>query len=135
MPMFAENFVEELKDRVDLFDLINPYVPLKKSGSKWVGLSPFNQEKTPSFYVDSIKGFFHCFSSGEKGDALSFVQKVENLTFPEAIEFLANRFGIQIRYAENALGTKHTYRKSIKSDLYNVNELAMSWFAEQFNQE
>ena len=67
--------------------------------------------------------------------ALSFVQKVENLTFPEAIEFLANRFGIQIRYAENALGTKHTYRKSIKSDLYNVNELAMSWFAEQFNQD
>jgi DNA primase len=82
-----------------------------------------------------IKGFFHCFSSGEKGDALSFVQKVENLTFPEAIEFLANRFGIQIRYTENAIGTKHTYRKSIKSDLYNVNELAMSWFAEQFNQD
>jgi len=130
--MFAENFVEELKDRVDLFDLINPYVPLKKSGSKWVGLSPFNQEKTPSFYVDSAKGFFHCFSSGEKGDALSFVQKVENLTFPEAIEFLANRFGIQIRYAELGIGKQHTYRKSIKSELYNANEMAMDWFAEQF---
>ena len=135
MPMFAENFVEELKERVDLFDLINPYVPLKKSGSKWVGLSPFNQEKTPSFYVDSIKGFFHCFSSGEKGDALSFVQKVENLTFPEAIEFLANRFGIQIRYAENGSGSKQPYRKSIKSDLYNVNELAMTWFSEQFKHD
>ena len=130
--MFAENFVEELKDRVDLFDLINTYVPLKKSGSKWVGLSPFNQEKTPSFYVDSIKGFFHCFSSGEKGDALSFVQKVENLTFPEAIEFLANRFGIQIRYAGNAAGKNNTYRKSIKSELYDANEIAMDWFAEQF---
>lgn len=133
MPMYAENFVEELKDRVDLYDLISPYVQLKKSGAKWVGLSPFNQEKTPSFYVDSIKGFFHCFSSGEKGDALSFVQKVENLTFPEAIEFLANRFSIPIRYADNATGKSNSYRKSIKSDLYEVQELAMTWFAEQFH--
>jgi DNA primase len=133
--MFADNFVEELKDRIDLYDLISPYVQLKKSGSKWVGLSPFNQEKTPSFYVDSDRGFFHCFSSGEKGDALSFVQKVENLTFPEAIEFLANRFGIPIRYAENSGGKANTYRKSIKSDLYAVQETAMSWFAEQFHSD
>ena len=132
MPMYAENFVEELKDRVDLYDLISPYVQLKKSGAKWVGLSPFNQEKTPSFYVDSVKGFFHCFSSGEKGDALSFVQKVENLTFPEAIEFLANRFGIPIRYSENSNGKTNTYKKSIKSDLYEVHDLAMAWFSEQF---
>jgi DNA primase len=133
--MFAENFVEEVKDRVDLFDLVNPYVQLKKSGSKWVGLSPFNQEKTPSFYVDSNKGFFHCFSSGEKGDAISFVQKVENLTFPEAIEFLANRFGIPIRYSENKRGNGKPYQKSIKSDLYKVHELAMNWFSEKFHQD
>ena len=133
--MFADNFVEELKDRVDLYDLISPYVQLKKSGSKWVGLSPFNQEKTPSFYVDPDRGFFHCFSSGEKGDALSFVQKVENLTFPEAIELLANRFGIPIRYSENSGGKANTYRKSIKSDLYAVQETAMSWFTEQFHSD
>lgn len=133
--MFAENFVEEVKDRVDLFDLVNPYVQLKKSGSKWVGLSPFNQEKTPSFYVDSNKGFFHCFSSGEKGDAISFAQKVENLTFPEAIEFLANRFGIPIRYSENNREKGKPYQKSIKSDLYKVHELAMNWFSEKFSQD
>ena len=132
MPMFAENFVEELKDRIDLYDLISPYVQLKKSGAKWLGLSPFNQEKTPSFYVDSIKGFFHCFSSGEKGDAFTFVQKVENLTFPEAIEFLANRFGIPIRYSDKKSDFNPTYQKSIKSELYKVNELACNWFAEQF---
>ena len=138
MPMFAENFVEEIKDRVDLYDLISPYVQLKKSGAKWVGLSPFNQEKTPSFYVDSNKGFFHCFSSGEKGDAISFVQKVENLTFPEAVEFIANRFGISIRYAENNRNGGKPFQKSIKSDLYKVHELATSWFTERFfenNQE
>ncbi len=133
--MFADNFVEELKDRIDLYDLISPYVQLKKSGSKWVGLSPFNQEKTPSFYVDSDRGFFHCFSSGEKGDALSFVQKVENLTFPEAIEFLANRFGIPIRYSENTGAKANIYRKSIKSDLYAVQEIAMSWFTEQIHSD
>ena len=132
MPMFAENFVDELKDRIDLYDLISPYVQLKKSGAKWLGLSPFNQEKTPSFYVDSIKGFFHCFSSGEKGDAFTFVQKVENLTFPEAIEFLANRFGIPIRYSNKKSDFNPTYQKSIKSELYKVNELACNWFAEQF---
>ena len=132
MPMFAENFVDELKDRIDLYDLISPYVQLKKSGAKWLGLSPFNQEKTPSFYVDSIKGFFHCFSSGEKGDAFTFVQKVENLTFPEAIEFLANRFGIPIRYSNKRSDFNSTYQKSIKSELYKVNELACNWFAEQF---
>ena len=134
MPMFAHDFVEELKSRVDLYDLISPYVQLKKSGSKWVGLSPFSQEKTPSFYVDSIKGFFHCFSSGEKGDALSFVQKIENLTFPEALEFLANRFSVTIRYAESESGGSQPYRKSIKSELYQVHELAMAWFTEQFHQ-
>ena len=58
MPMFAENFVDEVKDRIDLYDLISPYVQLKKSGSKWVGLSPFNQEKTPSFMLIQIKAFF-----------------------------------------------------------------------------
>ena len=132
MPMFAENFVDEVKDRIDLYDLISPYVQLKKSGSKWVGLSPFNQEKTPSFYVDSNKGFFHCFSSGEKGDAISFIQKVENLTFPEAIEFIANRFGIPIKYSKDNRKDGKTFQKSIKSDLYKVHELTMNWFCENF---
>ena len=132
MPMFAENFVDEVKDRIDLYDLISPYVQLKKSGSKWVGLSPFNQEKTPSFYVDSNKGFFHCFSSGEKGDAISFIQKVENLTFPEAIEFIANRFGIPIKYLKDNRKDGKTFQKSIKSDLYKVHELTMNWFCENF---
>ena len=61
MPMYAENFVEELKDRVDLYDLISPYVQLKKSGAKWVGLSPFNQEKTPSFYQPNLSNHIPSF--------------------------------------------------------------------------
>ena len=87
MPL-AHDFVNELKDKIDLYDLVSPYVQLKKSGSSWVGLSPFSQENTPSFYVHPDKGFFKCFSSGEKGDAITFVQKMENLSFMEAVEFL-----------------------------------------------
>jgi DNA primase len=58
MPRLADGFVSDLKDRIDLYDLVSRYVQLKKSGSSWVGLSPFNQEKTPSFYVHPQKGFF-----------------------------------------------------------------------------
>ena len=114
MPRFADDFVFELKERVDLYTLVSSYVQLKKSGSSWVGLSPFNQEKTPSFYIHPQKGFFNCFSSGEKGDAITFVQKIENLDFHEAVEFLAGKFGITTRYAE---GNKvPRFKKSLRKE-------------------
>ena len=94
MAGFHRDFVAELKARVDLHDIVAPYVSLKRAGSSWKGLSPFNQEKTPSFLVHPDKGFFKCFSSGEAGDAISFIQKVENLDFQEAVEYIANRFNI-----------------------------------------
>ena len=130
MPRLADGFVNELKDRVDLFDLVSRYVQLKKSGASWVGLSPFSQEKTPSFYVHPEKGFFNCFSSGEKGDAITFVQKMENLGFQEAIEFLSKEFNVPMRYERG--GTAQPFSNSIRADLYALHELAKSWFEEQF---
>ena len=100
MPRLADGFIGELKDRIDLYDLISRYVELKKSGSSWVGLSPFNKEKTPSFYVHPQKGFFNCFSSGEKGDGITFIQKIENLDFYEAVEYLSREFSIPLRFQE-----------------------------------
>ena len=129
MPRLAEGFINELKERIDLFDLVAPYVELKKSGSSWVGLSPFQQEKTPSFYVHPQKGFFKCFSSGETGDAISFVQKVENLDFQEALEFLSQRFGIPLRYESG--GASQSFVKSIRAELHAVNEEAKKWFMKQ----
>ena len=126
MPL-AHNFVNELKDRIDLYDLVSPYVQLKKSGSSWVGLSPFSQEKTPSFYVHPDKGFFKCFSSGEKGDAITFVQKMENLAFMEAIEFLSNRFNIPLKFEEGS--GPAPFGKSVKSELYSLHEVVADWFA------
>ena len=133
MPRLAEGFINELKERIDLFDLVAPYVELKKSGSSWVGLSPFQQEKTPSFYVHPQKGFFKCFSSGETGDAISFVQKVENLDFQEALEFLSQRFGIPLRYESG--GASQSFVKSIRAELHAVNEEAKEWFMKELKRE
>ena len=136
MPRLADGFVNELKGRIDLYDVVSPYVQLKKSGSSWVGLSPFSQEKSPSFYVHPDKGFFKCFSSGEGGDAISFIQKIENLEFPEALEFLAQRFGIPLRYAEHsAQAGKPSVSRSLKSELYELHKVATDWFHQRLLDE
>ncbi|HAD20974.1 MAG TPA: DNA primase [Opitutae bacterium] len=131
MPRLADGFVSELKDRIDLYDLISRYVQLKKSGSSWVGLSPFNQEKTPSFYVHPQKGFFNCFSSGEKGDGITFIQKMENLEFYEAIEYLSREFNIPLRFQE---GSSHhqSGSQSLRKGLFEIHEVTKNWFREQF---
>jgi DNA primase len=133
MPRLADGFINELKERIDLFDLISSYVDLKKSGSSWVGLSPFQQEKTPSFYVHPQKGFFKCFSSGETGDAISFVQKVENLDFQEALEFLSQRFGIPLRYEKG--DPNKPFVKSIRAKLHAINEEAKKWFMQKLYED
>lgn len=129
MPRLADGFISELKQRIDLFDLVSSYVQLKRSGSSWVGLSPFQEEKTPSFYVHPEKGFFKCFSSGETGDAISFVQKIENLEFNEALEFLSQRFSFPMKYEKSNYSLP--YVKSIRSDLYALHEKAKDWFVSQ----
>ena len=131
MPRLADGFVSELKEKVDLYDLISRYVQLKKSGSSWVGLSPFNQEKTPSFYVHPHKGFFNCFSSGEKGDGITFIQKMENLDFYEAIEYLSREFNIPLRFQKGSSSFKVT-GQSLTKGLYEIQEVTCSWFQEQF---
>ena len=132
MPRLHRDFVAELKARIDLHDVVAPYVSLKRSGADWKGLSPFNQEKTPSFYVHPDKGFFKCFSSGEAGDAISFIQKVENLEFQEAVEFLATRFNVNLRYEETADGRPSGQSFSHRKALFEIHELAMSWYREKF---
>src|SRR3954471_20069693 len=82
---FAERFLDEIKARLRLSDVIGRTVKLRRSGREYVGLSPFAKEKTPSFYVNDEKGFFHDFSSGKHGDLIAFLQETERLTFPEAV--------------------------------------------------
>ncbi|MEZ5895857.1 MAG: DNA primase [Parvularculaceae bacterium] len=96
MPRFTPDFLDELKARLRPSDIIGRRLKLKKQGNEWVALSPFTKEKTPSFYVNDQKGFYHCFSSGKHGDIISFLQEVENLSFAEAVTLLAEQAGLPI---------------------------------------
>ena len=94
---FPENFITELVDRSDIADVVSSYVRLsKKSGSNLFGLCPFHSEKTPSFSVSPDKQIYHCFGCGKGGGVINFIMEVENLNFPEAVEFLARRAGMPI---------------------------------------
>ncbi|MGB6230648.1 MAG: DNA primase [Litorimonas sp.] len=93
---FGEAFLEELKSRVRPSDVIGKHVKLRRQGREFAGLSPFTNEKTPSFFVNDQKGFYHCFSSGKHGDAISFLMEVQGLSFPEAVEALAQLAGMEL---------------------------------------
>jgi DNA primase len=97
-----DSSVEAVKAATDIVTLVESYTRLRKSGSRFVGLCPFHQERTPSFGVSPDRGTFKCFGCGEGGDAISFVEKQENLDFVGAIEWLADRFGVRLEYEETS---------------------------------
>jgi DNA primase len=94
--LIPPEIVEQVRQACDIVDVIGGYVPLKKAGAKYKALSPFNKEKTPSFFVDPTRQMFKCFSSGHGGDVFKFLMLMENMTFPEAIRRLAQRAGVPI---------------------------------------
>ena len=99
---FPESFLQELAERNDIVDVVSSYVRLtKKSGSNLFGLCPFHSEKTPSFSVSPDKQIYHCFGCGKGGGVINFIMEIENLSFPEAVEFLAKRAGMPIPEEEN----------------------------------
>jgi len=116
--------VEKVRDGTDIVELIGAQVALKKAGSRFSGLCPFHQEKTPSFYVNPEMQAYHCFGCGEGGDAFSFVMKQENMSFPEALRFLAERAGIELpRFRPETTDRLERIREALK--------LARAWFQEQ----
>ena len=91
-----QRFLDDLIDRSDIVEVISKYVRLKRTGANYMGLCPFHQEKTPSFSVSADKQFFHCFGCGEGGNVLSFLMKIENLPFMDAVKQLAEQNGIKV---------------------------------------
>ncbi|MFI3326356.1 MAG: DNA primase [Clostridia bacterium] len=89
-------FIQELKSRNDIVDVVSQYVTLKRSGKNYSGLCPFHGEKTASFSVNAQEGYFHCFGCHAGGDVITFIRRIENLEYIEAIKFLANRVGMQL---------------------------------------
>src|SRR5438874_517409 len=89
------NFAQELKQQADIVRIIGDYVHLKKAGAQnFTGLCPFHKEKSPSFSVHATRQFYHCFGCAASGDVFSFVQKIENISFPEAIRRVAEKMGV-----------------------------------------
>ncbi|MCL5771199.1 MAG: CHC2 zinc finger domain-containing protein [Actinobacteria bacterium] len=116
--------VNELKLNVDIYNIISNYVNLKKSGKNFIGLCPFHKEKTPSFIVDSKAQLYHCFGCGAGGDVISFIMKVENLSFMEAVELLAKKVGYNLKFIES----KENEEPDSKEKLFELNELAKKYF-------
>src|SRR5437588_7696251 len=121
---FPAQFLDELRARLPVSDVVGRRVKLKKRGREWVGLSPFNQEKTPSFTVNDQKGFFHDFSSGKHGNIFDFVMETEGVTFPEAVERLASIVGVPVPKLSKEAEAREERRKT----LHDVIELAAKFF-------
>ena len=94
MPRYSKEFIAEIKNKLNVSDVVNKFVKLTRRGNEFVGLSPFKSEKTPSFTVNDSKGFYHCFSTSEHGDMFSFMMKHKGYTYPESIEYLASLAGL-----------------------------------------
>lgn len=115
--------LEEIKDRVDIVDLISDYVSLKKAGQNWKGLCPFHSEKTPSFVVSPAKQIYHCFGCGSGGDIFTFLMRYENLSFPETVKDLAERAGVTLQ-----ISRKDTVKTGEKETLLKLQKEALSFF-------
>jgi DNA primase len=123
---FTPQFLDELRARLPVSEVVGKRVKLKRAGREWKGLSPFQQEKTPSFTVNDQKGFYHDFSSGKHGDIISFLMETEGVGFAEAVERLASMAGVPLPAATPDAARHEQRRKT----LYDVMELAAKFFAD-----
>jgi len=122
--MIPPEIVEQVRHACDIVDVIGSYVPLKKSGAKFKALSPFQKEKTPSFYVDPGRQIFKCFSSGHGGDVFKFLMLMENMTFPEAVRRLAQRAGVVIPES----GPSDPQARSRREEIQALNAAVAAWW-------
>ena len=129
MARFPPDFVEDLKAHADIVQVVQDAVPLKKAGSGYKGLCPFHTEKTPSFHVNRDKGFFHCFGCGTGGDVVKFVELQENLSFPEAVRQLAQRFGLQVPESDDP--ERDAAADARREALLKLHVLATEYFRDQ----
>ena len=123
---FTPQFLDELRARLPVSEVVGKRVKLKRAGREWKGLSPFQQEKTPSFTVNDQKGFYHDFSSGKHGDIISFVMETEGVGFTEAVERLASMAGVPLPAATPDAARHEQRRKT----LYDVMEFSAKFFAD-----
>jgi DNA primase len=126
--MIPKSFIQDLLNRLDIVDVVERYVPLKKAGANYAACCPFHNEKTPSFTVSQAKQFYHCFGCGAHGTAISFVMEHQGLGYVDAIEELARSVGLQVpkEYPSSGGG-----RQAVAPDLYEAMQMAMRYYREQ----
>ena len=126
---FSPNFLDEIRARIPVSQVVGRKVALKKKGREFAGLSPFKVEKTPSFFVNDQKGFYHCFASGEHGDIFAFLIKTEGLDFPEAVERLAAEAGIAMPKTEQ----RSQEQEDERDRLYRLLEASAQFFQDSLH--
>jgi DNA primase len=129
MARFTESEIEEVRSRADIVEVIGAHVRLRRAGRNFVGLCPFHNEKTPSFSVSPERGFFHCFGCGEGGTVFDFIIRIEGLTFPEALQSLAKRYGVMLaeRSADNIAGRGPA--QGDRASMLAANQVAAEFYA------
>jgi len=127
MGQIPEEFIDDLRHRADIVEIIREFVPLKKQGQNMVGLCPFHAEKTPSFVVSPQKQIYHCFGCGKGGNVFTFIMEKNGMTFPEAVSFLAKRYGVMV--PGPAVSPERQKQESLTKRYYHINELAARFFS------
>jgi len=122
--LIPDSFIDELLARVDIVDVIERRVPLKKAGREWTACCPFHNERSPSFYVSPAKQFFHCFGCGVHGSAIKFLMDYDRLEFPDAVEELAQTVGLTVPRE----GGREAVPREDKTDLYALLDAAAGWY-------
>jgi len=125
------DFAYTLKQQADIVRIVGEYIKLRKSGAQnYTGVCPFHNEKTGSFSVHATRQFYHCFGCGVSGDVFSFVQKIENITFPEAVRVVAQKLGVAMPKMQFSSPQEAREAKQ-RTVLLDLNEAACKWFQEQ----
>lgn len=130
--MIDHNTVQQILDTADIVDVVGDFVALKKRGANWIGLCPFHNDRRPSFYVSRAKGICKCFACGEGGSAVNFIMKHEQLSYPEALRYLARKYHIEIH--EKELTDEERQTQTEREAMLMLNEWACGYFEKQLNE-
>ncbi len=126
---YPDEVIDDIVSGNDIVDVIGSYVQLKKQSSDYICLCPFHREKSPSFHINQAKQLFHCFGCNAGGNVIGFIMQYENLSFPDAVKFLADRIGYSL--PENGYSKVSAERQQLKRELYDIHKVAARFYYEQ----
>src|SRR5690242_4164469 len=127
--MIPQQTIQQIVSRIDIIEIINSFVKLKKRGTNYIGLCPFHNEKTPSFTVSPSKEIFKCFGCGKSGNTISFIMEHEKLSYVESLKWLAAKYGIDVE--ETGVSNEQRAQYQVAESLQIINNFAQKYYEEQ----